>query len=76
MDTTPHTLETLFVQLGLPADAASIDRFIHEHRPLAAGQSVAEAPFWTPAQAEFLREAIDEDSDWAELVDELDTRLH
>ncbi|MFA4970533.1 MAG: DUF2789 family protein [Sulfuritalea sp.] len=30
---------------------------------------VAEAPFWTPSQAQFLREEIAKDGDWAELVD-------
>ena len=35
-----------------------------------------EAPFWSPAQATFLREEILEDGDWAEAVDELNLRLH
>jgi hypothetical protein len=35
-----------------------------------------EAPFWTPSQAEFLRDAVCEDSDWAEVVDELNAGLH
>ena len=34
-----------------------------------------EAAFWTPAQADFLREEILEDADWAEAVDELNVRL-
>ena len=28
MDITPHSMETLFAQLGLPNDAQSIERFI------------------------------------------------
>ncbi|TCO83166.1 uncharacterized protein DUF2789 [Plasticicumulans lactativorans] len=75
MDTSAHSLSNLFVQLGLAADAASIDRFIGEHR-LAADVRVADAPFWTAAQASFLREALEEDSDWAEVVDELEACLH
>lgn len=75
MDTSAHSLSNLFVQLGLAADAASIDRFISEHR-LAPDVRVADAPFWTAAQAGFLREALEEDSDWVEVVDELDARLH
>ncbi len=70
MDTVPHNLATLFAQLGLPDDRTSIDHFIASHR-LEPGQALADAPFWHEAQAEFLREALQEDSDWAEEVDEL-----
>ena len=31
MDTTTPTLETLFDQLGLPSDQASIDAFAEKH---------------------------------------------
>lgn len=34
-----------------------------------------QASFWTQAQASFLREAIEEDADWVELVDQLDVML-
>ncbi|BCL75567.1 hypothetical protein JHS3_13030 [Jeongeupia sp. HS-3] len=70
MDTTPHTLAVLFKQLGLPDDAHSIRQFIASHR-LAAGVELAKAPFWTPSQADFLAEALEEDADWAEMADEL-----
>ena len=75
MDTTPHNLNTLFDQLGLPSDAVAIKNFIHWHRPLDPNTPLQQASWWTPAQAEFLREAIEEDSDWAEQVDELDALL-
>ncbi len=75
MDTTPHTLATLFEQLGMSGDPASIDNFIHTHKPLPETLTLAEAPFWNNAQAAFLSEAIAEDSDWAEMVDELDAML-
>jgi len=74
MDTSPHTLGALFKQLGLPNGRQDIDAFLGSHR-LTAGQSLADAPFWNPAQAEFLREALEDDSDWAEEVDELAVRL-
>ncbi|TJZ73492.1 DUF2789 domain-containing protein [Chitiniphilus eburneus] len=74
MDTTPHTLTTLFQQLGLPSDGADIDAFLAAHE-LPAGQRLPEAPFWSPAQAAFLRDALSADADWAEKVDELATRL-
>ncbi|WP_432720952.1 DUF2789 domain-containing protein [Jeongeupia wiesaeckerbachi] len=74
MDTSHHTLAVLFKQLGLPDDAHSIRQFIASHR-LAADTELAAAPFWTAAQSEFLAEALDDDSDWAELVDELAATL-
>ena len=75
MDTTEHSLATLFAQLGLPSDAESIDAFIDSHRPLPDAVRVADAPFWNAAQSAFLREAIVDDADWAELVGVLDARL-
>lgn len=75
MDTSPHNLSTLFEQLGLPADASSIQTFIHRHRPLDPKTSLPQASWWIPTQAEFLRQAIEQDSDWAEQVDELDALL-
>ena len=75
MDTTPHNLSTLFEQLGLPSDANAIKAFIHWHRPLDPKFPLHQAPWWHPAQAEFLAQAIAEDSDWAEQVDELDALL-
>lgn len=75
MDTSTHDLTTLFQQLGLPADAPAIDAFIRRHRPLPEATKLPNARFWTPAQAEFLREAWQQDAEWSEAVDELDARL-
>ncbi len=75
MDTTTHNLGALFEQLGLPADANAIKTFIHWHRPLDPKVSLHQAPWWHPAQAEFLARAIEDDSDWAEPADELDALL-
>jgi len=75
MDVATHTLNHLFSQLGLPADPAAVDGFIDRHGPLAEALTLAEAPFWTPAQAAFLREEILEDADWAEVIDELNLRF-
>ncbi|MCY1288453.1 hypothetical protein D9M68_251320 [compost metagenome] len=75
MDTSiPHSLANLFEQLGLAADPASIDTFISSHR-LKPGQTITEGEFWSAAQAAFLRESLQDDSDWAEEVDELAVRL-
>lgn len=76
MELPVHTMSHLFAQLGLPSDEASIDSFIAEHAPLPERVPLAGAPFWTPAQATFLREELQEDADWAEVVDQLNVRLH
>ncbi|MDM0047153.1 DUF2789 domain-containing protein [Variovorax dokdonensis] len=75
MDLTNHDLKDLFEQLGLPSAPGDIDAFIGKHRPLDDGVALADAPFWTEAQAQFLREEINEDADWAEMVDQLNVRL-
>ena len=65
----------LFAQLGLPADVGGIAGFLAAHTPLAGNIQLADAPFWTPAQAVFLRDAVVEDSDWSGPVDQLDEAL-
>lgn len=76
METPLHSMRNLFAQLGLPSDQASIDEFIASHSPLPENMKLADAPFWTPSQAAFLREEILEDADWAEIVDQLNASLH
>ena len=75
MDTTEHTLNTLFAQLGLPEDNASISEFIKNHSPLDEEVPLAEAQWWSESQKRFLQEALQSDSDWAMPVDELNTLL-
>lgn len=75
MDTSDHNMSTLFAQLGLPNSERDIESFISSHRDLRKTEELAEASFWNAAQAAFLREAIADDSDWAEVVDQLDARL-
>lgn len=75
MDQSIHRFAELFTQLGLPSDEPGISQFIAAHHPLATDIALADAPFWTPAQAAFLREEIHRDADWAELVDQLDAAL-
>jgi len=70
-----HPLSELFAQLGLASDTPSIEDFIARHRPLAHDIALADAPFWTEAQKQFLHEALEEDADWAEAVDHLDALL-
>ena len=75
MDTSKHTLSTLFAQLGLESSPAQIQAFVRRHK-LSAGMGLADAPFWNRAQASFLREAWRADSDWSDVIDELNTLLH
>lgn len=76
MESSLHTLNNLFSQLGLPADDMAIENFIQTHGPLATNLSLSEAPFWNPTQASFLKEEILKDADWAEVIDQLNVRLH
>lgn len=75
MEKPIHSFAALFDQLGLPSDGPSIDRFIETHRPLPARVALHEAGFWDEAQARLLKQLIDEDADWAEMADQLNTRL-
>ena len=56
MDAPLPTLETLFEQLGLDSSPKAIDAFIAAH-PLSDDVKLIDAPFWTPQQAQFLKEA-------------------
>lgn len=75
MELSVKDMPALFKQLGLPSDHSSIDDFIRSH-PLSNGVSVDSASFWNDAQADFLREEMVEDADWAIIVDELNMLLH
>ncbi len=75
MESQTHSIANLFAQLGLPSEAAAIDAFIDAHSPLPHELQLADAPFWTPAQAHFLKTELDEDADWSAVIDTLDARL-
>ena len=75
MEAPLHDMAHLFAQLGLPSDAAAIDRFIAAHTPLPPGVLLSEAAFWSPAQAAFLQEETLVDADWAEVIDTLNGEL-
>lgn len=75
MEKFHHRFSELFSQLGLPSDPAGIRAFVSAHSPLAANIALADAPFWTAAQATLLREELLEDADWAEVVDQLNVAL-
>jgi hypothetical protein len=75
MDLDKHTMHELFRQLGLPSEEADVRRFIAAHRPIPDAVRLADASFWTPAQAQFLCDEFIEDADWAEVVDQLNLAL-
>lgn len=75
MDTTEHSMNTLFAQLGLPSSDEDIAGFIQTHRGQIDQEPLEEAGFWTDNQAAFIVQALSQDSDWAPMVDELSTLL-
>lgn len=75
MDSVIHHFHDLFAQLGLPNRPRDIYQFIASHANLSREIKLPDAAFWTPAQSAFLRESVEQDSDWAELVDQLDEAL-
>lgn len=75
MDTSKHDMPALFLQLGLANSEQEIAQFIEKHKPLTRNTEMPQAEFWNPSQASFLFQAIAEDSDWCEIVNELDSRL-
>ena len=75
MDSLIHDLNALFQQLGLPSETKALQAFISQHSPLAETIELADAPFWSASQATFLREQLNKDADWAEVVDQLNLLL-
>ncbi|MCL9802328.1 DUF2789 family protein [Pseudomonas sp. rhizo66] len=75
MELPAYDLKTLFDQLGLPSEGTAIDDFIEAH-PLDANTKLIDADFWTPQQAQLLKEWLRADGEEAVMVDELNVRLH
>lgn len=74
MDTSSHTLPCLFKQLGLPSSETAIENFVKNNH-LPGDVPLDQAACWNAAQAQFIRESLEEDSDWSEIVDQLDALL-
>ena len=74
MDTSSHTMAVLFAQLGLPNSETAMDNFMQNNH-LPAEIPLENAAFWSAGQAQFIRESISQDADWAEVVDHLDAQL-
>ncbi|WP_299875708.1 DUF2789 domain-containing protein [uncultured Cocleimonas sp.] len=75
METSIHDMNALFAQLGLEESNESIENFIITHKPIPEDMELYEAEFWSNSQADFLKESIAEDSDWAVVVDHLNVLL-
>lgn len=75
MEMYQHGMPELFEQLGLGNSPEEIRDFVKNHRHKRDSAPIHEASFWTSSQADFLKQAIEQDADWAELVDQLDVML-
>lgn len=76
MDSPQNAMSALFAQLGEASDAASIARFISKHGPLPGNVRLHQAAIWSPSQADFLRDSLYDDADWAGIADRLNAELH
>ncbi|WP_020395771.1 DUF2789 family protein [Thiolinea disciformis] len=70
-----YDLPTLFKQLGLPNDEASIEQFIQTHQ-VPRGVHLSEADFWTESQSKALCQGWATNANWAGVIEELNVRLH
>ena len=70
-----HDLATLFAQLGLDNSEQAIEDFIAAVSPIPAQLPLHRAAFWNTSQAAFISDAINQDADWAIVVEKLDSRL-
>lgn len=75
MEMGQHGMAELFEQLGLGNSPEEIKDFVKNHRHKRDSAPIHEASFWTASQSAFLQQAIEQDADWAELVDQLDVML-
>ena len=75
MDKSNHTLACLFEQLGIENNRDNIADFIIQHHGIPRQVSLDKADIWTSTQSEFLRDSLNQNSDWAEIVDMLDALL-
>jgi hypothetical protein len=74
MDTTLNDLSHLFKQLGLPYHQEEIDEFVNKNR-LDKQTLMIDADCWSPSQRAFLKEALLEDAQWSEVIDQLDVMM-
>lgn len=76
MEPIAPDMRRLFAQLGESTEDAAINRFIDRHLLAGSATALHEAVCWSASQSDFLRAAIDDDAEWAPIVDQLNARLH
>ncbi|MGX9459925.1 DUF2789 domain-containing protein [Shewanella sp. A14] len=74
MDTTSNDLSHLFQQLGLPHHQENIEDFVNKNK-LEKHTLMIDADCWNPSQKAFLKEALLEDAQWSEVIDQLDVMM-
>lgn len=74
MHTSTIAMPQLFEQLGWESSNLAIALFIKHHH-LPDDMSLQAATFWSPSQRQFIKDSLQQDSDWSEIVDQLDARL-
>jgi hypothetical protein len=74
MDTTSNDLSHLFKQLGLPHDQEGIDYFVIQNK-LDKHTLITDADCWNSGQKAFLKEALLQDAQWSEVIDQLDVMM-
>jgi hypothetical protein len=75
MDRSNHNIPTLFAQLGLDNTRSGIYHFVKLHKIADNRTRLSQAEFWSPSQASFIEDALAEDGDWSEVIDQLDAML-
>ncbi|GGB62284.1 DUF2789 domain-containing protein [Shewanella inventionis] len=74
MDTTENDLGHLFKQLGLGYTQQEIDSFVSRNK-VNKDTLLIDADCWNHSQRAFLKEALNEDAQWSEIIDQLDVMM-
>jgi hypothetical protein len=72
MNLVNFTMNSLFKQLGLGHSDLAVREFLHTASQLCTENPLHTSLIWNQAQADFLQQAIAEDSEWCALVEQLD----
>jgi len=65
----------LYTGIDRSVTEQGIDSFIEKNSPLAGSVELHEAKFWNTCQSSFLKQVLDEDAEWVEVVNQLDVML-
>ncbi|WP_281648021.1 DUF2789 family protein [Parendozoicomonas sp. Alg238-R29] len=75
MNAHSHTLNELFLQLGLACEDQDIQAFVQTHKLTGQTIPLHKASFWSTSQSGFIKESWQDDSEWCHTIDNLDTWL-